>query len=395
MKKKILAVVIVVIVIAAIGILFNSGIFSGDSYTDDSSEVYVMPLSEIMGEDSSYSTDVFMGVVEGQETTGITKSSDREIESLYVSEGDAVSVGTPLFSYKTDSLEEEITSYGFDIEGYNLTIAENERQIEKLQSDLEKIKGQTDEDKNNREDIANQIEGLKTDIAITQNSINQTNSKIDADREKINNSTVSSTVSGVITKIADDTNPYTTDGSYITILASKEMRVKGQINEQNVWSINVDEPVTLRSRVDDSMTWSGTISKIDTESKQSDDSNSYSDSSDSSSTKYPFYVTLDNSEGLMMGQHLYIELGQTDAPEMDFSDGTYLYDYYIAYDQEGNPFVWVDKNGKLAKQSVELGDYFEEQMVYSVSGIDDDTLIAYPLEDYTEGMKTVSGYEGE
>ena len=136
MKKKILAVVIVVIVIAAIGILFNSGIFSGDSYTDDSSEVYVMPLSEIMGEDSSYSTDVFMGVVEGQETTGITKSSDREIESLYVSEGDAVSVGTPLFSYKTDSLEEEITSYGFDIEGYNLTIAENERQIEKLQSDL-------------------------------------------------------------------------------------------------------------------------------------------------------------------------------------------------------------------------------------------------------------------
>jgi HlyD family secretion protein len=147
--------------------------------------------------------------------------------------------------------------------------------------------------------------------------------------------------------------------------------------------------------VDDSVTWSGTITKIDTESKQESNDNSYGDSSDSNSTKYPFYISLDNSDGLMMGQHLYIELGQTDAPEMDFSDGTYIYDYYLAYDEEGNPFVWVAKNGKLAKQPVELGDYYEEQMVYAVTGIDADTMIAYPMEDYTEGMTAVSGFEGE
>ena len=96
-----------------------------------------------------------------------------------------------------------------------------------------------------------------------------------------------------------------------------------------------------------------------------------------------------------MLQHLYIELGQTAAPQMDFSDGTYLYDYYIAYDEDGNPFVWADKNGKLVKQSIELGDYYEEQMVYSVSGIDKDTLVAYPMEDFKEGLKTVSAVEGE
>ena len=222
------------------------------------------------------------------------------------------------------------------------------------------------------------------------------NAKIEANNNKIANSTVTSTVDGTITKIADDTNPYTTDGSFITILASKEMRVKGQINEQNVWAINVDEPVTLRSRVDSSQTWKGTITKIDTESKQeSNDSSYYGGSSDSSSTKYPFYITLEDSEGLMMGQHLYIELGQTDAPEMDFTDGTYLYDYYIAYDEEGNSFVWADNKGRLTKVPIELGDYYEEQMVYSVSGIDNDTLIAFPMEDYSEGMKTVSEYEGE
>ncbi len=398
MKKKIVALVLVAILAIGGVILFKKGIiFKGSSASNgDSGEVYVMSLADIMGTNSSYSTDVFMGVVEGQESTSITKSSDRELDQIYVSVGDSVEVGTPLFSYKTDTLEAEIVQYNFDIEGYNLSIQEYNDEITKKQSELDKIKTDTEEDKNNKERLTNEITGLTTDIAIAENQINQTNAKIEENNKKINNSIVTSGVSGTITKIADDTNPYTTDGSFITILASSEMRVKGQINEQNVWAINVDEPVTLRSRVDSSQTWSGTITKIDTESKQENTDNSYGGgSSDSSSTKYPFYVTLDDSTGLMMGQHLYIELGQTDAPEMDFTDGTYIYDYYISYDESGNPFVWVDDSGKLAKQSIELGDYYEEQMVYSVSGIDNDTLIAYPMEDYTEGMSTVVGYEGE
>lgn len=399
MKKKIVIFLIVAAIVAggAFAVL-KSGLIGGESaVSDSSSEIYVMSLSEIMGQNSSYSSDVFMGIVEGQESTSVTKSSDRELDQVFVSEGDTVSVGTPLFSYKSDSLEAENVQYNFSIESENININETNRNIEKLTNDLAKIKGQTDEDKEKREDLANQIEGLKTDIAISQNSIAQTQAKIEENNKKINNATVSSTVDGVITKIADDTNPYTSDGTFITILASKEMRVKGQINEQNVWSINVDEPVTLRSRVDKDKTWSGTITKIDTESKKDENSDNLygGGSSEDNSTKYPFYITLDSSEGLMMGQHLYIELGQTGAPEMDFSDGTYLYDYYIAYDEEGNPFVWADKNGKLVKQSIELGDYHEEQMVYSVSGIDKDTKIAYPMEDLSEGMKTVSTIEGE
>ncbi len=94
-----------------------------------------------------------------------------------------------------------------------------------------------------------------------------------------------------------------------------------------------------------------------------------------------------------MGQHVYIELGKTDAPEMDFSDGTYIYDYYISYEEDGTPFLWVEDGNRLAKQTIELGDYYEEQMVYAVSGIDKDTKIAYPMDDYKEGMKTVSGQE--
>lgn len=397
MKKKIVALVLIAALAIGAGFVWKSGLIGKKiANSDDSSEIYVVSLADIMGEGSGYTPDVFMGVVEGQESTSITKSSERELDSIFVSEGDIVEKGTPLFSYKTESLEAENTQYGFDIEGYKLSIDDYNRQITKLQSDYDKIKGQTDKDKADREDIQNQITGLNTDIAIANNSIEQTTAKIEENNKKIGNSTVTSPVAGTITKIADDTNPYTTDGSFITILGSKEMRVKGQINEQNVWAINVDEPVTLRSRVDKTQTWTGTITKIDTESKQENNNDSYgSSSSDSSSTKYPFYITLDNSEGLMMGQHLYIEIGAGDTSEMDFSDGTYIYDYYIAYDEDVNPFVWVSKKGKLCKQPIELGEYYDTEMVYSVSGISNDDLIAYPMDDYTEGMKTVSSIEGE
>ena len=391
MKKKVIAIIVIAALAGAGIVLWRFGVFNSvQNSSGSSSEIYVMSLSDIMGANSSYSADVFMGVVEGQDSTSITKSSERELDQILVSEGDIVEEGTPLFSYKTDTLEAENQQSAYDIEGYNLTIDDYNREIEKAQSDIAKIKGETDKDKNDREDLENKIKGLTTDIAITQNSIERTNAKIEENNKKIANSVVKSPAAGTITKIADDTNPYTTDGSFITILAAKEMRVKGQINEQNVWAINVDEPVTLRSRVDETKTWTGTITKIDTESKQEENSNGYGgNSSDSSSTKYPFYITLDDSEGLMMGQHLYIELGVTAAPEMDFSDGTYIYDYYIAYDEEGNPFLWVDNNGKLAKQNIELGDYYEEQMVYSISGVEKDALVAYPMEDYEEGMKTV------
>ncbi len=400
MKKKIIILVILLCLVGAGVYMYLNGMFglTQESSSDSDMEIYVSKLDSILGASSSYTPDTFMGVVEGQESTSINKSSERELDQTFVAVGDTVAVGTPLFSYKKDSYNQEITQYGFEIEGYNLQLDDYNRQIEKLNTDLSKIKGQTDDDKTKREDINNEIASLNYNVKMTQNSIEQTNAKIAECNKKIAASTVTSTVEGIVTKVADDTNPYTSDGSYITILASGEMRVKGTINEQNVWSINVDTPVTLRSRVDKSQTWTGTITSIDTESKVSDDSSYSSSSDDTTSTKYPFYVTLDSSEGLMMGQHLYIEIGGgSQESSFDLSDGVYIYDYYLAYDQDGNPYVWTANNkNKLTKTTVTLGDYDENNMIYKVeSGLSRDDYVAYPMEDYTEGMKCVKDGEAE
>ncbi|MCR4568455.1 MAG: efflux RND transporter periplasmic adaptor subunit [Pseudobutyrivibrio sp.] len=394
MRKRIVALIIVIAVGAGGFFVYKKFFAVKKPATAQAGQVYVVSLSEIMGDDSSYTPDVFMGVVEGQETSSVTKNNDRELDQIFVVEGDVVKEGTPLFSYKTDSFADENTQLGFDIEAENINISDDNRQIEKLKDEISKIKGESDEDKKKIEDLNDQIDDLNTEIAISQNTIDQTNAKIEDNNKKINNAVVKSNVAGTITKVADDTNPYTTDGSFITILSSNELRVKGEVSEMNASAIHEGEPVTLRSRVDKEQTWSGTILGLDTENNEDEDSdNNFGMQNATNASKYPFYISLENTEGLMMGQHLYVELGQTDAPKIDFSKGTYINDYYIAYDKEDNPFVWIDKDGTLAKQPIELGEYYEEQMVYEVKGIDYDTLIAFPMDDFKEGMETVSQTE--
>ena len=92
------------------------------------------------------------------------------------------------------------------------------------------------------------------------------------------------------------------------------------------------QTVTIHSRVDDQV-WTGTISKIDTENKaQENNANSYyygdMGSGSEQTTKYYFYVALDDATGLLLGQHVYLE------PDVDASmymteediDGDYVED---------------------------------------------------------------------
>ncbi len=106
-----------------------------------------------------------------------------------------------------------------------------------------------------------------------------------------------------------------------------------------------------------------------------------------SATKYPFYIELDSTEGLILGQHIYIEMdmGQTEAQE-----GIWLYEGYIVMDESGS-YVWAD-NGKqkLEKRTVELGEYNMDMGTYQIlSGLSEEDYIAYPMAAFYEGVTTV------
>ena len=183
-------------------------------------------------------------------------------------------------------------------------------------------------------------------------------------------------------------------------MSTGSYRVKGTVNELNIQSIVEGEPVIIRSRVDSSQIWHGTMGTIDKDSATSNSSsNSYnfgmmdaSGDSQTSSSTYPFYVELDSSDGLMLGQHVYIE---KDEGQEEQKAGLWLSEVYIVDADTDQPYVWtMGKDKKLEKRSVILGQYDEELGEHEIAdGLTKDDYIAYPSENLKEGMATTKNRE--
>lgn len=146
----------------------------------------------------------------------------------------------------------------------------------------------------------------------------------------------------------------------------------------------------IRSRVDDS-TWTGTVTKIDLEHPDNGNNNDYYMSSGTTATKYPFYISLDSTDGLMLGQHVYVE---ADYGQGDVKEGLWLDEYYIMQEDDG-AYVWAENaKGYIEKRKIELGEYDENMMRYQIlSGLTEDDYIAYPEDRVKEGMKVTHNYE--
>lgn len=165
-------------------------------------------------------------------------------------------------------------------------------------------------------------------------------------------------------------------------------RVQGTLGELQRGSFTVGTRVKILSRTNDD-SWTGTITTIDYENPTQNNSNNYyiSDSSSSSmnsSSRYPFYVELDSTDGLILGQHVYLAL---DSGE-DLT-GLRLSSAFVAFNDDGSTYVWAEKNGKLEKRTVTLGEYDAMTDTYAVTdGLSESDYVAYPDENCVEGAAT-------
>ena len=217
-------------------------------------------------------------------------------------------------------------------------------------------------------------------------------------RKEIADGTILSTVNGQIKSVGDPNTGIDANAPFISVSSQDGFYLKGTVNELNVNSIVEGEPVIIRSRVDDSQTWKGTMGTIDKDSASSGNNNNsfygMTDSSDSqtSTSTYPFYVNLDSSDGLMLGQHVYIEM---DEGQESQKTGIWLSEVYIVDADTDSPYVWAaDKKGKLEKRSVILGQHDEELGEYEIAdGLSKDDCIAYPSDILEEGMSTTTNIE--
>ena len=278
---------------------------------DDSAgaaEAYTTSVAQLTG-DLSGTVNRFAGIVEPQQTIKIQKASDRKIKEVFVKEGDTVSQGTPLFSYDTDETQMKLSEAELELERIANEISTLYEQIETLKKEKEKAP-------------EGEVFSYTTQILTAQNDAkraeyNQKSKTVETEqiRKSLENATVHSEIDGVVKSINDGSNPnmYSSsdDSSYMTILSNKEYRIKGTLNEQNMSAITVGLPILIHSRIDESLTWNGTVTEIDTENPVNPNSNSYmmmgNSDTQTTSSSYNFYVEIEDGAPLMLGQHVFME----------------------------------------------------------------------------------------
>ena len=331
----------------------------------DGNAVYVMPVSSV-AEFGTGSSNRFSGIVEAQQTVEFRKDNTKTIKTTYVSEGDQVNEGDILFSYDTDAIKLQVSQKKLDIQREQASITSNNEMIAITDDDLEKQRL-----RNENRQIEYRIKALRNELSSLEESMSETD--------------VVCTVDGTVKKVSDGT-----DGSdvYISVMKSGDYVVKGKVNELNLSQISQGTPVTVHSRIDDT-SWSGTVSRIETGQPVNEKEYGFYVSDDmGTSSKYYFYVDLEDSSGLFLGQHVVVEpMGAS------VKKGLWLFEDYIVGADSGSPYVWIDSNGRIRKSHVTLGEYDAEIGSWQITdGLTINDSIAYPDESISDGMKTTTEY---
>lgn len=389
-KKKIgiLIGIIVVIILCGLGIGFRDKIAQFFSNGSGSEERVYVELIASMNEQIVGSASRFNGVVETQDLLEVKVDTSRKIDKVHVKVGDVVEKGQTLISYDTSDLKLQLEQANLEKESILNDIASEETQIKLL---TEQMNAASEEEKFT---YSTQIQNIKNAISQKNYDLQSKQLEIDKIKKQINHSTVESEVSGTVKTINErGIDELGNSVPFMSILQSGDYRVKGSVDEQNVWSIAEGQSVILRSRVDENQIWAGTISKIDTENVEQNTNDIYGEGEVMMASKYPFYIELESSDGLILGQHVYIEL---DEGQIEKKEGIWLYSFYIVQDENG-AYVWAaNAKNRLEKRVIELGEYDADMDQYQIiSGLTEDDYIAWPMDGLYEGVATVTNIEDE
>lgn len=368
----------------ALGLLTDCASGGGDD-----SAVSVESVGLITGVGAVGFTDSYAGKVVSGQTAELKKDADKTVLEVYVHEGDMVEEGDLLFAYDSEAMQLSLDKLRLDRESCDNTIAAAQNQIAELEK--ERAKAKADQQLN----YTLEIDSREADIREARYNAALKDKEIAAMEAAMEKTEVVSPIAGRVMSAgkAEDTAPAGGDGgamdggtgdAFITVMDVSAYRVEGYINELNRGAVYEGMPVLVRSRTDETV-WRGVIDSIDWEKPVQNGNNSmmYGGNNDemTSSSNYPFYVVLESTDGLLLGQHVYIE------PDTGSSEGLMLPAWYIV---DGS-YVWAaDAKGRLEKRAVELGAYSAETGSQEIlSGLDPSDYIAFPEEGLSPGTAVV------
>lgn len=349
--------------------------------------VYVQSVSQIMGYGTMGGSNACAGVVVAQSEVKVERDESRKVAELRVEVGQTVSAGEVLFVYDTDEIQLTIDRAKLEIEQMKNTVKDYTEQI----TQLEKEKKSAPESEKLSYTV--RIQSLEADKKETEYNITVKERELADLQENVGSGAVTAPIDGKIKTINENGGYDNMTGQplpYITLIQDGAYRVKGKVNELNLSEFYVGQTVTIRSRADETMTWTGMIAEIDTAPETNNNDGMYYDygfgvSDEMTSTSsYPFYVDLDTVDGLLLGQHVFIEAG---GGLTETLEGVSLYADYVLGSEEEGYYVWAaNADNEIEKRTVTVRSFDEMLYCYVIAeGLTAEDRIAFPDDSIQEG----------
>ncbi|HIQ97738.1 MAG TPA: biotin/lipoyl-binding protein [Candidatus Limivivens merdigallinarum] len=267
----------------------------------------------------------FAGVVEPQKTVDI-KTGGKKVKELFVKEGEQVKAGQKLFEFDHEETEGKILSAEIELDRLKSSIQSTQKQIETLNQEKQKLANQ-----DSIQETTTRILTLENQQKKNEYEIKKQELSLEQLKNSLNNSTVFSELDGVIKKVnqgmmsGENDNTAVSPGEdgevFLSIMAVGNYRVKSTVDEKDKLLLSQGTEVTVHSRIDD-QTWRGTVSMEEQGQKEQSSGQEDADGRNSSGSK--FYVDLESSDGLILGQHVYITLEQEEPADKETQEGMAL-----------------------------------------------------------------------
>ncbi len=338
----------------------------------------------------------YAGMVVNEDVVEITRDSSKKVAELYVEVGQTVKAGDKLFSYDLDEVALALEKTQLEVEKMKNEQVTYTEQLEKLEKQLKRTYNESTKTR-----LTLEINTLKTTMMENEYNLKAKDKEIANLQEMLQNIDITTPVDGTVRKVDEQGQ----SGSYITIQQAGAYRIKGAINEMSMANgLMIGSRVKVFSRVSDA-TWMGTVLSVEMEDT-SQNNNNYGYmigggvmDSMTTSSNYVFYVELDSVEGLLLGQHVYMEVF-VEQPEMPglWIPESFVMDMAVNEETfETTGTVWADNgNGRLEQRSVTLGMYDYMTGCYEIlSGIAETDFLADPSNPNCAAGAAVSRREPE
>ena len=334
--------------------------------------------------------DKFAGMVVSENVVEIERDTEKQIDELYVAAGDTVRVNEKLFEYDTDTLRLTIDKQQLELDKLTQQIKDLTTQktnVEKQITELDK-KIKKEKDKKVKAELESQrstldltLRTVKADLTQATYDKNTLQAEMTYNKNMLKNAVVRSPIKGTVRSVNENGSPY------ITIQQAGAFQVKGMLGELSLNAgIMEGVAVTILSRTDPTASWTGMVSLVDYNNASSGEQDDYYGGNGmSTSTSYPFYITLDNTDGLLLGQHVYIQIS-AGAITDDLLRIPEHYVMDVLMDEEtwittGTVWGVNPETGKLQKVTVTLGEFDPTYGTYVIEdGITAESYLADPTD---------------